>query len=101
MDAIVLEAEADHQSIHAEIALETPDDRDRAAAADQHRFLAPFLLQRAARPRQRFGRNRQLQGPGGAMRNELGVAIGRQVLAQEGAETFLDSVRILLANETE
>ena len=37
MDAVVVEAEADHQRVHAQHALEITRDRNRAAATDQCR----------------------------------------------------------------
>src|SRR5436853_6745024 len=55
MDAVVVEAEADHQRIHFEIALENADDRDRAAGADEHRLFAPFYLPRATRAPEPLG----------------------------------------------
>src|SRR6185437_3793678 len=47
VDAVVGKPEADEQAIHGELALEGAHDRDRPAAADQRRGLAPFGLQRA------------------------------------------------------
>src|SRR5438552_19182015 len=44
MDAIVVEAEADEQAVHAECVLEGGDDRDRSAHADQRRGASPLLL---------------------------------------------------------
>src|SRR4029077_20396831 len=49
MDPVVVQRKADHQAVHAEHGLEIADDGDRAAGADRHRLLAPFLLNRSAR----------------------------------------------------
>src|SRR5271157_1082294 len=48
MNLVVVVGEADEQAVHGEFALERTDDRNRPAAADQRRGLAPFGLERAS-----------------------------------------------------
>src|SRR3954470_5323760 len=48
MDAVVVEAEADHDAVHSENALELRYDRNRASHGNQHRLLVPFLRERAS-----------------------------------------------------
>ena len=74
--AVVVEAEADHQRVHLQVALEGADDGDRAARARHHGLLAPFGVERAARARQRLGREGELQGRAAAVRRERGRAVG-------------------------
>src|SRR6185437_12057622 len=70
MDAVVVEREADHQRVHAEVALERADDRDRRAAAHQHRLLAPLGAERLQRRRDVGAFERELQRRARAMRDE-------------------------------
>src|SRR5204863_2630246 len=97
MDAVVVEAETDHQRIHSQIALENADDRDRAAGANEHRLVVPFRLPRAARTTQRLGAERQGKRAACAMRDELRAAICGQTRADERTEIVADALGILLA----
>src|SRR4029450_91844 len=54
MDVVVVETKADQEAGEAEAALEIGDDRDRSAGADQNRFLAPLLGERAPGGSQRL-----------------------------------------------
>src|SRR6266481_2207722 len=94
MDVVVVETEADQYRIEPERALEIRHDRNRGAGADQERFLAPFVGQRALGSRQRLHvpveRNRRCVGVIG----ELGRAIPRQtrrhIVAKSLADLFGD-----------
>src|ERR1700731_2627687 len=101
VDAIVLQAKTDHQCVHSKISFEGADDRDRAAATGKNRLLAPFGLQRPARPRQRLGTERKLHRTRRAMREKFGAAIGGQPILDESPEDFGDPVRILRSGEPE
>src|SRR3984893_11888804 len=101
VNAIVFEAKPNHQCVHPEIALEDADDRDRAAATGKNRLLAPFGLQRPARPRQRLRTERKLHRARRAMRDKFGAAIGGQPLLDESPESFGDLVWILRSDEPE
>src|SRR5882724_10449673 len=54
MDVVVFQTETDEHGIETEGALEIRDDRDRRARADQQRFLAPLVRQRALGSGQRL-----------------------------------------------
>ena len=86
MHAVVVEAEADQQRVHAEHVLEIADDRDRAARADRDRLRAPFLGQRRARLGERRIFVGDLQRRAAGVIDELGLGVGRKLLAHEGAE---------------
>ena len=47
VDAVVIQREAHKQRVHAERGAEQFDDRDRRAAAGDHRLLPPFGFERA------------------------------------------------------
>src|SRR5208337_3064782 len=70
VDVVVLEREPDEQAVHAEFALEGADNRD-GRAADQHRRLPPFGLERLARPAQRLVLDRQRNGGAPAVADEF------------------------------
>src|SRR5277367_7003426 len=101
MDRVVVEAETDHQAVHAQFALERADDRNRAAGAYQNRRLAPFGLERAARDAQRLAAHRERQRRASAMRDELGSHVGGQARLDEGAERLRDPLGILFADDPE
>ena len=101
MHAVVVEREADQQRIHPQHALEVGDDRDRAAGADRHRLVAPFLGQHGARLVERRIVERELQRRRQAEIAELDLAVGRQARAHEGAEAVADFLGVLLADQAE
>ena len=86
MHAVVIEAEADQQRVHAEHVLEIADDRDRAAGADRDRLVAPLLGQRRARLGERRIVVGDLQRRAAGVIDEVGLGVGRQLLAHELAE---------------
>src|SRR6185503_20126659 len=78
MDVVVVETEADQQTVEAEGLLEIRDDRDRGAGADQQRLLAPFLGQRALGGRQRLHVPVERDGRATGVLGEDGRAVARK-----------------------
>src|SRR5678815_1101475 len=101
MDAVVIEREADQQRVHAKPRAERLDDWNGSAAADDGRFLTPFLLERL-RSRLEDGSRRVEADRGRA--SFAGVsdgAIGREPLGDEVMQTVEDMGWLLIGHEPE
>src|SRR5215467_11686836 len=99
MDAIIIEAKAHEQALHAEGLLERGDDGDRAAHTDERRGPAPLLLQplRGAHDVLRLGI--ESDGLRAATTDELDAAIRGQTLSDEAADAVEHFLRILAGHE--
>ena len=102
MDAIVVEAEADHQRVHAEDALEHRPTTGIEPPTPTSAGSSPHSSGSALRARCRNGPSRA-GGVAGLppWAHELDAAVGRDARADEGAERFADLRRILVADEAE
>src|SRR5215467_736600 len=99
MDAIIVEAKAHEQAIHAEGLLERGDDGDRATHTDERGGPAPLLLQRlcGAHDVLRFGI--ECDGLGATTTDEFDAAIRGQTLRYEAADALQYFLRILAGHE--
>src|SRR5215510_13883899 len=99
MNAVIVEAEADQQSIQAEHALDVGDDRDRGPRSDEGGFAPPFLGQRPARRGERRHAPIERDRWRARMADEIGAAVGRQPGTDEIPERVADAVGILVVDE--
>src|SRR5947207_10697198 len=95
MHPVVIEREADHDSVHAENALEITNDRNRPSLADRECFLAPFGGECSTG----FSEHRAIEGKLRCWRArealELNFAIGRKARAHEIVEGGANFLRVL------
>src|SRR6266540_1279119 len=101
MDVVVVEAEADQHGVEAERALEIRDDRDRGTGADQKRFLAPLVRQRALGGSQRLHVPVERDCRRVGVVGELGLAIGGHARGDIVAESLADFRGILSLHQAE
>ena len=101
MDAVVVEAEADHQAVHAENRLEMTDHRNGAAGADERRRLAPLRLQRGARLAHGGAVEGKVNCRAATVLAELDLGVGRQPIRHILAEGGANLVRVLSGDEAE
>src|SRR2546430_17284178 len=90
MDVVVFQTEADEHGFETEGALEIRDDRDRRARADQQRFLAPLVRQRALGSGQRLHGPVERDGGRAGMVGEFGPAICWYARSAVTAKAFSD-----------
>ena len=95
MHLVVIQPEADKQTVEAEDTLQALDHRDGATAAHQHRGLSVFCGQRPSRGLHPAAIGRDLDAWGGAEKLHLQLAIRRQAIGDEAADPLNHLRRVL------
>src|SRR5260370_13879787 len=101
MDVVVVQTEPAQQGMETKGALEIRDDGDRRTGADQQRFLAPLVRQRALGSGQRFHVPVERDGRRAGMVGEFGPAIRRHARGDVVAKGFSDFFGLLTLDQTE